>query len=477
MKVTLALIFLFLFSGLCYAQNFMGTWEGKLNISPPLRIVFTFSQKTGGSIKAAMQSPDQSNAILPTDTCYIKNDSIFTTEKKLGISFRGKLIADSIIQGVFTQGKNLPLVLKKVNKVTQLKRPQTPQAPFAYHNEEVSFFNLDKSIQFAGTLTWPQTEPGTEHFRKPIYPAVILISGSGPQNRDETIFGHKPFAVLADYLTKKGFAVLRVDDRGVGASTGNFATATTADFANDTEAAIDFLKQQQQIDTAHIGLIGHSEGGLIAPIVAARRNDIGFIVLLAGPGIAITKLMAEQVEAVGKSAGQNAAMQQAGKELFSIASVEVLKEKDAKVIKINTAKKVESWAAKKNTLVLKQMNLSTPQKRNAFLGGQLSALTTNWYRYFLSINPQHYLAKLKCPVLALNGSKDIQVLPASNLEGIRAALKKSKSPQYNVVEIPGLNHLFQTCKTCTAAEYAELEESFSPTAMEIIGNWLLQYGR
>jgi pimeloyl-ACP methyl ester carboxylesterase len=459
------------------AQSFDGTWEGKLQVSVQLRVVLMISTSTTGTLKATLKSPDQSSDLLFTDTCFIKNDSIFFTAKKYAVFFKGKLNGVNTLQGVFTQGRDFPLTLNKVASISELKRPQTPRPPFNYHSEEITFHNSDHSIQFAGTLSWPATEPGLEYFRKPVYPAAILISGSGPQDRDETIFGHKPFAVLADYLTKKGFAILRVDERGIGKSTGNFNTATSADFANDTEAAIHFLKNQPQIDTAHIGLIGHSEGGMIAAMVAARRKDVHFVVMMAAPGMAITKLMNEQVEAIAKSAGNDAALVQAGKELFALAVAEVLKQKDSNLIKISVIKKVENWATKKDKSLLKKMELSTPSQRKLFVTSQLSVLNNNWYRYFLGVDPPRYLTKLQCNVLALNGSKDIQVLPASNLAGLRASLKKSKSPHYEVKELPGLNHLFQTCKTCTLAEYGELEETFSPAAMDVIGNWLLQYGR
>lgn len=477
MKAFILISILFFLAFVTSAQSFIGTWEGKLQVNVQLRVVLMISTTTEGTLKATLKSPDQSSDLLFTDTCFVKNDSIFFRAKKYAVSFKGKLNGGNTIQGVFTQGRDFPLTLKKVDSISELKRPQTPRPPFNYHSEEVSFYNSDHSIQFAGTLSWPATEPGLEYFRKPVYPAAILISGSGPQDRDETIFGHKPFAVMADYLTKKGFAVLRVDERGIGKSTGNFNTATTADFANDTEAALNFLKNQPQIDTAHIGLIGHSEGGMIAPMVAARRTDVHFVVMMAAPGMAITKFMNEQVEAIAKSAGNDAALVQAGKELYALAVAEVLKLKDSNLIKINLIKKVENWATKKNKSLLKNMELSTPAQRKLFVTAQVSVLNNNWYRYFLGVDPQRYLTKLQCNVLALNGSKDIQVLPASNLAGLRASLKKSKSPHYEVKELPGLNHLFQTCKTCTLAEYGELEESFSPAAMNVIGNWLLQYGR
>jgi uncharacterized protein len=473
----LLIIFCLPLSFFAVAQNFNGTWEGKLKINPALRIVFIFAAKPGEKITATLQSPDQSNMLLPMDTCFAKNDSIFVTAKKMGISFKGKLVNDHTITGIFTQGINIELHLEKVEKVSEPKRPQTPIAPFTYNSSEVKFYNADKSLRFAGTLTWPAKDSSVNYFREPIYPAVILISGSGPQDRDETLFNHKPFAVIANYLTNKGFAVLRTDDRGVAGSTGNFAAATSADFANDAEAAIDFLKKQPQVDTAHIGLIGHSEGGMIAPMVAARRKDVQNIVLLAGPGVPIMQLMAEQVEAVSFTAEKNKSVVQAARQLFTLAATEILRTHDTLTAQKNAVKAIEKWAATQDEKILRKMNLLSPGEREANIKTQVRAMKSDWFRYFLAFDPQPYLSRLSCNVLALNGSKDIQVLAASNLAGIKESLKKGRAGNFEVKELPGLNHLFQTCKTCTVPEYAVLEESFSPLVLAIIGDWLMQYGR
>lgn len=458
------------------AQNFDGTWEGKLQIATPLRIVFTFTTAPGGEINATMQSPDQSNKVLPVDTCFAKKDSIFLTAKKFGLSFRGKLKEEKDINGIFTQGANMVLQLKKVDQVSKRNRPQTPVAPFSYNSTDVKFYNADHSAQLAGTITWPK-DSATSASSQPVFPAVILITGSGPQDRNETLFSHQPFAVIADYLTKKGFVVLRTDDRGVGESAGSFSKATSADFANDVDAAVDFLKKQPQVDTAHIGLIGHSEGGLIAPVVASRRTDIHDIILLAGPGIPIINLMTEQVAAVAAGNTKNENIIAAAKQLYMIAATEVISGDDTSIVKKSIIDKEKKWASTQNKLVLLQMNLLTAASIEANAITQFNAMNTVWYKYFLAFNPQPYLEKLTCNVLALNGSRDIQVLAASNLAGIKTSLGKSKAQHVEVMEMPGLNHLFQSCTTCTVAEYAELEESFSPAALEIISNWLLKYGR
>ena len=464
-------------SSICGAQSFQGTWEGRLQIPSALRLAFFLKSLPDGHMSATWQSPDQTKLILSTDTCFVHQDSIFLLAKKFKVSFKGRILGDSAIEGIFTQGIDIPLQLKKVQKLTELKRPQTPVAPFTYNSQNVSFYNADKTIRYGGTLTYPKEDSGFSYFRAPVYPAILLISGSGPQDRDETLFGHKPFAVLADFLTKRGFAVLRVDDRGVGASSGNFASATTADFADDAAAAIDFLKAQSQTDTGHITLIGHSEGGMIAPMLASRRTDVHGLVLLAAPGVPIIQLMQEQIEAVALSSKASPKLIQAEKDLFMLQAKELLKNADTNVIKKNTLLQIEKWAASQDSSLLRELSFTSSAEISTYVEVQTRAMNTPWYRYFLGFKPSQYMSKLDCNVLALNGSKDIQVLAASNLAGIKASLKKSKHSQRDVVEIAGLNHLFQNCQSCTVTEYATLEETFSQAALDLIGNWLLSYGR
>lgn len=466
-----------LFAQLLSAQSFDGTWLGRLEMGIELRLAFTFKTMPNGKVTATWQSPDQAKDILPTDTCYINSDSIYTTAKRFGVSFKGKLIDNNTIDGVFTQGVDINLVLKKTDSIAELQRPQTPIPPFNYLNKDVRFAHKDSSWKLAGTLSWPKPEPGVDYIKSPTYPAVILVSGSGPQDRDETLLGHKPFAVIADYLVKKGFAVLRYDDRGVGSSGGKFETATTADFADDAGAALDFLKTQEMIDTKHLGIIGHSEGGMIAPIVAAQRSDVHSIVLLAGPGVPILQLMEEQVEAVALSSGETAPIVNGSKEIFRLVASMLVKEKDSAKQLNKGVEILEQWAGKQTSQLLDSMELNSAEKRKGYVMQQVKAMSTPWFSYFLAFNPEKYLARLQSNVLAINGSKDVQVLPTSNLAGIRAALKKSKAAQFDVIELPGLNHLFQRCKTCSPAEYAKIEETFAPEALELIANWLLQYGR
>ena len=458
----------------CQQPSFAGLWEGKIDAGTALRIVLEFKTNGPGNYTGSLTSPDQSPKALPLDTVYVIADSIFTKASRYHIGFSGRLTSAGNIEGTFVQGAPFELNLKKVEKISTVNRPQTPVAPFSYNSEDISYTNKDQSIRFAGTLTWPKPVAGANYLKVPQYPVVMLISGSGPQDRDEMLFNHKPFAVIADDLTKRGFAVLRVDDRGVGRSTGNFSTATTADFADDVEDGLRFLKSKEMIDTNYLGLIGHSEGGMIAPMVASRRNDIKFIVLLAGPGIPIIDLMAEQVKAVALSSDSPNEMATAGSELMKIGASEINKQLDSASTINNLRTSLEKWISQKPDDLVSSLHLSTAPERESYIQSQFSAFRSPWFRYFLKFDPAPYLQNLKCAVLALNGSEDIQVIAKPNLEGIKNALKKSRVKTSEVTELPGLNHLFQHCKTCNVKEYAELEETFSPGALKIMGDWLMK---
>ena len=449
-------------------QKFTGTWEGDLDAGmQKLRLVFNISQNETGVLQLSMQSPQQSAMQVPADTAYAQGGTLTMEMKKFGISFSGKLVNDSTLEGEFVQGKPFPLQLKKVEDasvVSQPKRPQTPKPPYAYKSIEVGFTNKDQSLRFAGTLTLPDTGNGKK------YPAVILISGSGPQDRDETIFGHKPFAIIADHLTKNGFGVLRVDDRGTGRSTGVFSTATSADFAKDTEAALDYLATNASIDTKQIGLIGHSEGGQIAPMVASKRKEVSFIVLLAGPGIPCLDLMAEQNVTIFRSNGFPENVANAYGPLYKQFMRAIINSADSATALANGIKILNDW---KVVDTVKQIfRVATPEDQAYFTSEKIASVNNPWFRYFLSYDPVPVLKSLSCAVLALNGSRDLQVLPASNLKGMEAALKKSKTKNYEIKEIPGVNHLFQTCNSCSLEEYATLEESFSPAVLTIMTEWL-----
>ena len=354
-----------------------------------------------------------------------------------------------------------PLELKRIQEIPEVKRPQNPQKPYPYLEEEVTFDNKQAGFALAGTLTYPKSGGP--------FAAVILISGSGAQDRDETIFNHKPFLVLADHLTRQGYAVLRYDDRGTAKSKGSRATATTQDFAQDTEAAVDYLKTRKEIDSRRIGLLGHSEGGLVAPMLAAQ-NKVAFIIMLAGPGVTGEDILLAQIEALSRLAGEN---DQAIKEnlavqknIFAILRSEPDNEKAVPVLR----QTLQAIREKKSAEEQKAMS-------DQVIDMQIKQLTSTWYRYFLTYDPRPALKKVTCPVLALNGEKDAQVPPKQNMPEIDKALKAGGNRNYTVKELPGLNHMFQTCKSGAVSEYAQIEETMSPTALTIISDWLKQQVR
>ena len=441
-----------------------GTWEGKLNVGIELRIVFHIKLQADGSLKSTADSPDQSAFGLKCDTTILSGNELNIQMIDLGASFTGKMINDSTIEGVFTQGSDLPLTLKKVEKVSALKRPQTPKPPFSYKSEDVIYHNADKSLQYGATITIPEG--------KGPFPAAVLITGSGAQDRDETILGHKPFAVIADHLTKNGYIVLRVDDRGVGKSTGDFGQSTSEDFAKDVSNSIDYLLTRPETDKKKLGMIGHSEGGMIAPMVAAARKDIDFIVLLAGPGVRITELMEEQNAAILRSMGISDNAVTEAKSLYRRIVNTIQSTADSLTALQQASIIMENWKAKTSDSILAELQFNHPEKRKEYVTQMVNQLHGPWFSYFMKFDPKPYLEQLRCKVLALNGSKDVQVISSQNLPGIEAALKKSKAKAIVIKEMAGLNHLFQQCKSCNVNEYGILEETFSPLALKELGDWL-----
>jgi pimeloyl-ACP methyl ester carboxylesterase len=298
---------------------------------------------------------------------------------------------------------------------------------------------------------------------------VVLITGSGAQDRDETIFGHKPFLVLSDYLTRRGIAVLRVDDRGVGGSTGSVPNSTSADFAGDVLAGVAYLRSRKEIDPARIGLIGHSEGGIIAPMVASRSRDIAFIVMLAGTGLPGDEVMYAQGAAILKALGADSEQLARQKEIQQRIFTVVRKEKNNGVAKAKVTASLKDLAAKLGQDDKNQMLEALPQ-----VEGEVSRVFTPWFRFFLEYDPRPALRKVTCPVLALEGQKDLQCDARTNLPAIAAALKEGGNKDVTTKELPGLNHLFQTCKTGAISEYGAIEETIAPVVLETIGDWILQ---
>jgi uncharacterized protein len=431
-----------------------GDWKGTLEAGgAKLRLVFHIKNTKDG-LTATLDSLDQGAMGIPVSTVTRDGATLKIVLKAIDGGFAGKISADlKTIDGTWTQrGNSLPLVLTlgkgKDAAMAPPKRPQNPVRPLPYREEEVSYENKVQGDTLVGTLTIP---PGAGPFT-----AVLLITGSGPQDRDETLLGHKPFLVLSDWLTRKGIEVLRVDDRGVGKSTGVFGTATTADFATDVEAGVAFLKTRPEVNAKKIGLIGHSEGGIIAPMVAARNADVGFIVMMAGSGVPGDQILVEQRKLIAEAGGVS--KEQAEKDAVEEREVLalVVKEKDSPELEKDLKAKLEA------------------DGNEAEMGAQVKTLTSPWFRYFLAYDPGPALRKVKCPVLALSGEKDLQVPPAQNLSVIRKALEDGGNRNFEVVELPGLNHLFQTATTGSPGEYAGIEETISPVALGKISGWILE---
>lgn len=444
------------------APQIVGVWQGTLDVGAvKLRLVVEFT-KDGEQLGGQMDSPDQGAFGMPIDEVTQENQSVKFTMKNIGGAYEGELSADGKeIKGKWSQGSlSLPLTLVPGEKVRPPQRPQEPKKPYPYDVEEVTYENQKDAIKLAGTLTLPRS--------KGPHPAVLLITGSGPQNRNEELLGHKPFLVLADYLTRRGIAVLRVDDRGVGGSGGKAGNSTSADHVEDALAGVAYLKSRGDIHPQHIGLIGHSEGGLIAPAVAVRSSDVAFIVMLAGTGLTGEEILYLQGELIAKAAGAAP---------VAIAANRALQQKLFAVVK---EEQDDSKASTRMEALLKELkeNLSEEERKTTeqfekVVEAQMKQVRSPWFRYFLTYDPKPVLEKVKCPVLAINGELDLQVPPKNNLPAIEAALQAGGNADVTVKELPGLNHLFQACKTGSPSEYGQIEETINPAALELVGNWIV----
>jgi pimeloyl-ACP methyl ester carboxylesterase len=443
-------------------QLLAGSWQGTLIVpGGSLRVVFNFKPKAEGGYTATLDSPDQGAFGIAADSVTVQDTLIRASIRSIGGELNGvRLAGTDSISGTWSQGgMQLPLVLKHSSKeVEKPKRPQEPKKPYPYKDEEVTFTNPEAGITLAGTLTLPESDGP--------FPAAILITGSGPEDRDETVFGHRPFLVLADYLTRQGIAVLRYDDRGVGKSTGNFGTATSTDFASDAKSAVAYLKTRKEVRTEKIGLIGHSEGGIIAPMVATESKDVAFIVMMAGTGVPGDQVILEQAALIAKAMGTGEKEVKEARAINRKAFDIVESEKDSATV-----------ASELRTLLLSAADTSEQKDKQATearINAQIKQVTSPWFRYFMTYDPRPALRKVRCPVLAIDGEKDLQVSPKQNLPKIEAALREGGNKDFTIRELPGLNHLFQTATKGTPDEYAKIEETISPTALKLIGDWILE---
>ncbi len=449
-------------------KDIEGIWQGTLKFSGiELRIIFTISRSPDDKLTAAYDVPEQDAIDVPVDSMTFDDGYVRIEIIPIQGVFEGKLSEDKQkIDGNWIQsGMTLPLVLERTHKKIEIKRPQEPQEPFPYKTEDVAYMNIDAGITLAGTLTLPSTEGR--------FPAVLFLSGSGAQDRDEAVFGHRPFLVLADYLTRRGIAVLRVDDRGVGGSNGNFDKATAEDYVSDAMAGLAYLRSRKEINQELMGLVGHSEGGMIASMVAVRSPDITFIVLIASPGLAIKEMEFSEQARILKAKGASDDLIARNRVLQESLFAVINQDSDSNVVRDEFTSLITEFF---NGLSEEEKKIAGLSEENLKfrIHDQFQRLCSPWFRYYLDYDPGKVLKKVTCPVLAVNGEKDVQVTPKENLEAIGRALKTGGNKNYTVQELPGLNHLLQTAETGNISEYGKIEETMSPTALQIIGDWILE---
>ena len=444
----------------------VGEWTGAIQAGgATLRLRLAVEESEDG-LAAQLFSIDQGNQAIPVESIEFSNNTVTFASPAIGVSYEGELSSDgSTIEGTFTQmGQSLALNLERAEGETEAPgRPQDPEEPLPYHTEDVAFENPDGGHRLAGTLTRPEG-PGP-------FPAVVLISGSGPQDRNEALMGHRPFLVLSDHLTRSGLAVLRFDDRGVGESTGDFGSATSFDFASDAAAAVAFLKGRSAIDASRVGLAGHSEGGLVAPIVAAESDDLAFIVLMAGPGITGEEILYAQMALIAEAGGADAEAVEKTR-AYAERTYAVLKSELGPDEALLALKEIaEEQMAESSPEELAALGI-TEENRDEMIEAQLSTINGPWFRTFLTYDPAPTLERVSIPVLAINGEKDLQVPYEVNLQEIAEALERGGNTHFETHALPDLNHLFQHADTGHPSEYGTIEETWAPEAMELIANWI-----
>ncbi len=421
-----------------------GIWEGTVQFPGfSYRIVFLFSN--GNDMQVEVIFPNQSDKTFSATSIKFTYPDILLTFDQIKCNFKGNF-NNTHLTGTWEQaGRTMPLNMEQVEKIASSKRPQTPQAPFPYDEQDVSYDNAD--VHIVGTLTTPKNMKA--------FPAVILIPGVGSHERDNTFFEHRPFFVIADFLTRNGIAVLRYDERGVGDSKGDRTHATTRDFAQDVIAGVDYLKSLPQIK--EIGLVGHSEGGTIASLIAAELPDISFIVMMGSPGLNGVEYNLQFEESMSRIMG--------------------MPEKDI-TEKIDFQKKVltiileEEFEDSVKVKLEKLYTVTHPDLPKDRIQATIQRFLSPWFRYNITYEPKQILQQIKCPVLALFGEKDMQVPPKGNADAVKTALMMCGNKNFKVKEIPGVNHYFQTAQTGSPQEYRLIEETISPIVLEIIYNWI-----
>jgi len=439
-------------------QFITGYWTGKINTGT---MSFTFTFKfwiDDESLKATLDSPEQELKNIPVDEIIFQDDSIKLNVGAILRKYHAVIDRKSnVMNGMYIRNGqiNFPLVLRKTESVAILKRPQLPVKPYPYFEEEVLFFNENDGNKLAGTLTIPKGDGP--------FPAVILISGSGAQDRDESSFGHKPFLVIADYLTRNGISVFRYDDRGVGKSSGDHLQATTEINSEDVIAAFRFLQSRNELNPNKIGLIGHSEGSIIAAIAANKSSHIAYIVLLGAPGLSIEENLYLQNAMIRRAEG------------ISDDIIEQYNSLQRSVFSIIKEELNDSIASEKlrAAYTFNRYQFLSMEQKNSIDERINSLLLTPYFRDIIKCNPAEILKKVQCPVLAIAGEKDLQAPSKQNLSEIDKALKSGNNKNYKLFELPEINHMMQTCRKGTISEYPEIEETVSPLVLKIISEWIL----
>lgn len=431
-----------------------------------LRMQFIVQKDSSGNFSAKMNVPAQGTFDYPATVGYEQNSVVFRVERPADAYFKGKIKADSIVGEWHNYGKKFPLTLRK--SVDRIKlRPQYPQPPFPYTEQDIVYYNGDSSIRYGATLTLP--EKGTK------FPVALLITGSGQQDRNETLFDHQPFRVIADYLGRRGIAVLRVDDRGCGQTTGNVGNATSGDFARDVLEGVRYLKNRSEIDPARIGLAGHSEGGLIALIAAQDNPDIAFIVSLAGVGVPGIEVFLSQSEHALRKKIQDRTVIDSALTLTRAIFSDLIAHPEQKA-EVVYSRIMKDWFSKHDSSLVKKVMPGTTEQNLEpdSLAKAAAQMNLPWSRYFLAADPGKLIRRVQCPMLILNGEKDMQVYCNLHMDGFEKSCREAGKTNVEFRRFPDLNHLFQHCETGETDEYGKIDETFAPEALDTIAGWIVK---
>lgn len=446
-------------------EQVVGSWLGTLDLrSTSLRLVFNISLTEEDSFEATLDSPDQGAMGIPMGQVSLVGDSLKIGAPMIQGSYVGILTSPTSIQGEWKQpGGTFVLKLEKLAGTFVLNRPQEPKPPFPYKEEEVKFKQIAEGFTLSGTLTIPEGQGP--------FPAVVMVTGSGSQNRNEEIYGHKPFWVIADYLTRSGIAVLRYDDRGVAASGGMATGSTTEDLALDARSAVEYMLSLSEIEKSGLGIIGHSEGGMIAFMLASEYDDISFVVSLAGPGVDGKTILLEQSEYISRLSGVNESIVKDNRIVMDKVYDLMITNDTHKTWGEEVIEFTSSYYSTKEQSIYSEADIEQAKQN---LLGSIPENAYAWMRYFVMSDPSDNFASIKCPVLALNGGKDCQVLAEKNINAIKKGFQSSGNKELTAMILPGLNHLFQNCETGLPSEYNLIDETFDPNTLKLLTNWILQ---